>query len=1128
MFAIQILLAVAAQQAPVVHNAVVDLDVAAGTVAIDDTLEIGTRGLALSIELHSGMAPTFEGATVTGSSTDGDVETFALTRVSESTPLRVRASGRIVHAPVQQQGEHQRSFQETIGTIEPRGVYLSPQSRFLPVVLDEERGSPLLVSGRVTVRGLPKGFLAKVEGRADVAADAAAGASSFVQDTPIEGFHVVAGPLVEKKKTLQGVEVKIWLRTADGTGGGTGGGAAPADADALADRYLEVTGQYLALFGDLIGPYPYSEFVLVENFWETGYGMPSFTLLGPQVVRFPFILHTSWPHELLHNWWGNGVFPDGGNWTEGLTAYLADHENDARQGRGQDYRRTTIQKYLDFVAVNAGADGTDGVDFPLEDFRGRFSAASEAVGYGKTLMVFHMLRRHLGDDVFKAGLKHLWKTRRFQRTSFKNVAEAFSVPAGRDLWPFLRPWVTTTGIPSLHLAAVAESQSADKTRRKLTITISQTQAQAPWPMNVPVVISTVDGRSTVTEVVFPAGDGTRSGERRSASVTVPLTAALARVDVDPFFEVFRRLGPDEVPPSLSRALGAKKMLFVLPTLAGKAEAAAWRHFATSLCPNEKNCAVVDDKAVQTLPNDAAVWVLGYASYLRGGAYVTMKPHGIRFDDRGFFGPGGWERVMAGTDAADRRRLYDVERIAPEKTALALVMEHPRNRALAMTFVGAPNASMIEKLERKLPHYGKYGAVGFTGDAADNSLKLQWKAEGSPLSFVAVAGSVISVGPPPALQALPPPFDAAAMRSVVGDLASPRFAGRPPGHAATRAYVVDALKARGLTPIPAAADCAVGACNVVVTIAGRDPTLPRVVVGAHMDHLGTGGATGKGAAIFPGADDNASGVAVLLEVASQLKSGGARGVDVVFFDGEEGGRLGSKAYVAALAAATPARKVMAMVNLDTVGRRGEGKPFLILDGDSASEWVHIARGVGFTTGVQAVLAPQGGGASDQQSFREAGIPAIQIFSGPHADYHKVSDTAAKVEGASLVDAAVLAREIVVYLRDRLEPLSAPGASGPAAASASGGSSTVRRAALGSMPDMQFPGPGVRFSGVSVGSGAEKAGLREGDVLVRFDGQPVSDLRAYSELLKGKAPGDVVVVVVRRADRDLEVKVTLGAR
>ena len=141
------------------------------------------------------------------------------------------------------------------------------------------------------------------------------------------------------------------------------------------------------MYRGLIGPYPYGKFALVENFWETGYGMPSFTLLGPQIIRFPFILTSSYPHEILHNWWGNSVFVDyeTGNWCEGLTAYLADHLIQEQRGKGADYRRDTLQKYRDYVR--------DGRDFPLTEFRSRHSAATEAVGYGKTLMVFHMLRR---------------------------------------------------------------------------------------------------------------------------------------------------------------------------------------------------------------------------------------------------------------------------------------------------------------------------------------------------------------------------------------------------------------------------------------------------------------------------------------------------------------------------------------------------------------------------------------------------------------------------------------------------------------------------------------------------------------------------------------------------------------
>ena len=151
--------------------------------------------------------------------------------------------------------------------------------------------------------------------------------------------------------------------------------------------------------------------------------------------------------------------------------------------------------------------------------------------------------------------------------------------------------------------------------------------------------------------------------------------------------------------------------------------------------------------MQTLPADAAVWVLGYSSFLRGGPYVLSKPYEVRFDDRGFFGPGGWERVLA---AKDRKAAYDLERVATDKTALAIVVEHPRNRALAMTFVGSPSTDMIPALARKLPHYGTYGVVGFNGGAADNTLKLQWSQTSSPLSLVLRGTTPLGITEPPAL------------------------------------------------------------------------------------------------------------------------------------------------------------------------------------------------------------------------------------------------------------------------------------------------------------------------------------------------------------------------------------------
>ena len=980
--------------ATVAHDATVSVDPAAGTLKLRDRLSVPGTPTTLTVELHTGMSPTFTGATVSAKRTVGDVDVFTLTVPlrktkkddKQRTEITVLAQGTFMAAPTT---SAQRPPQESAAVIEPRGVYLSPSSRWLPTVVDE-MGLPVLITARVRVDALPSGWRALSEGGFDTKTQ------TWSQTTPVEGVHLIAGPFIEHKQKLRGVDVLIWTRAVDGQ-------PAP-DAAALSARYLEVTGQYLQLYGELIGSYPYSKFALVENLQETGYGMPSFTLLGSQVMRLPFILHTSWPHELLHNWWGNGVFASGGNWTEGLTAYLADHLNDERNGDGASHRRNTIQRYLDYVDTDASGD------FPLVEFRGRFSAASQAVGYGKMLMVFHMLRRQLGDDVFRAGLRTLWQDNRFQRASFIDVAAAFSKSAGTDVGPFLAAWTTTTGIPSVEIVEVAE-QTSPKGARKVRVALEQ---RGPaLPMDVPVVFTTIDGRSVSSVVRFDVvSDVAGARQTRRASVSVPLPAALARVEVDPFFEVFRRLSVDEVPPSLSRAFGARRMLFVTPTQASAEEVTAWQTFAKGICNEPTRCTIVDDKKVQTLPADAAVWVLGTTNLLRAGPYVLSKPYDVRFDDRGFFRPGGWQRVLA---AKDRKAAYELERIAPEKTGLAVVVEHPRNRALAMTFVGAPSTAMIPLLSRKLPHYGTFGAVAFVGDGAENTLKIQWP----PSTLHRVVGDhavPFTTKPPPALAGLPSSFDGEAMKAVVRTIAAStsKNGGRlGDGAEPTRVVIESILRSNGLV---AERQCARGrttVCNIIAHLPGTDASLARVVVGAHLDHLAN-----SGKQHFPGADDNASGVAVLLEVAAQLvKQPHARAIDIVFFDGEEAGRVGSKHYVSTLGAAQP---VSAMVNLDTVGRKGE-RPLLVLDGDSAREWADIVGEIVAASRVQAALSPQGGGASDHQSFLDVGVAAVRLFSGSHGDEHHSTDTADKIEPSSLVAAAVLTQALVVHLSDRREPL-----------------------------------------------------------------------------------------------------------
>jgi hypothetical protein len=310
-------------------------------------------------------------------------------------------------------------------------------------------------------------------------------------------------------------------------------------------------------------------------------------------------------------------------------------------------------------------------------------------------------------------------------------------------------------------------------------------------------------------------------------------------------------------------------------------------------------------------------------------------------------------------------------------------------------------------------------------------------------------------------------------------------------------------------------------NVIGILPGSDPARAgeSLVIGAHYDHLGHGeyGAhTGERGRLHPGADDNASGVAVLLELARAL-AGKPQPRSLVFvaFTGEESDRLGSR-YFVQHATRYPVDSMIAMINLDSVGRLDE-RPLLALGAGSAQEWVHILRGAGYVTGVQVTPVADDIGSSDQTSFIEAGVPAVQLFGGVHPDFHRPGDTPEKIDAAGLVKTAQVLKEMTTYLAGRPEALNA----GPGQARRSLATTSApgeRRVSLGIVPDYAVSGDGVRITGVRAQTPAAQAGLRPGDIITALNDAPVRNLRDYTQALKELAPGDAVQIQFRRDDSE----------
>lgn len=298
----------------------------------------------------------------------------------------------------------------------------------------------------------------------------------------------------------------------------------------------------------------------------------------------------------------------------------------------------------------------------------------------------------------------------------------------------------------------------------------------------------------------------------------------------------------------------------------------------------------------------------------------------------------------------------------------------------------------------------------------------------------------------------------------------------------------------------------------------------VILAAHYDHLGRN----DEGELFPGADDNASGVAVLWSVASELVEEGPRDRDILFLatSGEEEGRLGSRFYVEH--PVRPLDTTIAMLNLDTVGRIVDRKLYVFAS-TSAKEFPGMLKGVNLGFDFDLVVPEKGPFASDQVSFLEKGVPSLHLFTGPNADYHRPSDTAEKLDYEGLAEIAAFTAEATRFLADRDRPLTfvAPDAA-KAKPPASPHGSSARRVSFGTIPDFGDQEDGVLISGVLPGSPAEQAGLQAGDRLVAFDGEGMTTLEDYTILLKSRKPGDQVRVTYIRDGEEITVEAVLVER
>ena len=552
---------------------------------------------------------------------------------------------------------------EVSGAITDQGAYLSPGAYYYP------SGDESLISFKLTA-DIPEAWESISDGNR-LSSDMREGRKIQSWENPFksDGCIFMAAPYVTKSTMVDRVEVWCYFFEAD-----TG----------LFDQYLPATADYLRMYSELIGPYPFMRFTVAENFFSTGYGMPAWTLLGQTVLRLPFIIGTSLGHEVLHNWWGNSVYVDydRGNWCEGLTVYGADYRYKLLQSEevAREYRKDILKQYLSYV--------DEGNDFPLREFTSRSSPDTRSVGYGKAMMVFHMIEQEIGTEPFFDAWKLVYKRHIGEKIGWEEWVAAFEETSGKDLSHIIPQWIDRAGAPLITLDTAYISEV--RTTCQLSCRVSQ-EGSLVYQLQVPNRVVIRDDLSS--------HNSWRLSEPTDTFFFSSSPCA-ASVEIDPDYHLFRHLHPEEVEPIVSAILGAPKQSFVCDA-SDAAAIAPFTVFASSF-------------------TEDSVGVNGYD--------LLQQP------DRDYV------PIMLNPPELPE---YLVNRVMiSEETVVVQETSYPR---AGHTFVlTAENSDGFEKcmvmltddyqslprLGQLIPHYGKYSFLVFEG--ARNVGKGQWEVTSSPL------------------------------------------------------------------------------------------------------------------------------------------------------------------------------------------------------------------------------------------------------------------------------------------------------------------------------------------------------------------------------------------------------------
>jgi aminopeptidase N len=589
--------------------------------------------LAAGLEVHSADVDGKPAGIRRQPEANGTHFEIVLPADSREHRVRVRYSGLLT--PMDTGLTHRETLAADAPVSSSEGAFLPAGSGWYPAIGE-------LFTWRLSVR-TPASQIAVAPGTVEREENGGR-AAVFAFHHPSQGVDLFVGPYSITEQQADAAGRKVRIRT-----------YFHKELQPLAAGYLESAARFIARYSHEIGAYPYSHFSIVSSPLPTGFGMPSLTYLGRDVLRLPFIKDTSLGHEVLHNWWGNGVHVDvsRGNWSEGLTTFMSDYafKEDSGPEAARDMRHGWLR---DYAALAAGSER------PLAEFRARSHSASSVIGYGKAAMMFFALRERMGRDKWLTGVREFWERHRFRAASFDDLASTFSRVAGEDLSEFFTYWLEHIEAPLLTVRQARRIGGQDS--RMLGITL--TREPAGFETSVPLRIYHAAGQAEVRLKLASS----------SASAQLELPAPATAVTVDPDFTVWRQLQPGEAPPILRDVQAAAQARLIVLDQTLSAQTAA---LAASLVEGQ-------------------VLTSGVASSAVSGHRLLVGPHRAvdewllqrKFPERPEVVRNGDAQVWVAVDSSARLAIVSL----PGRTEDA--------------------RTVLEMLARRLPHLTRYSWVTF--------------------------------------------------------------------------------------------------------------------------------------------------------------------------------------------------------------------------------------------------------------------------------------------------------------------------------------------------------------------------------------------------------------------------------